>query len=68
MRQGLILAISLLGVFKIIRDHFDLLLIAFARQHEGRSVITAVPRLTAKLLGEGNHSINDEGLWRDTKH
>ena len=42
-------------------------LVAFARQHEGRTAITAVPRLSAKLLGEDKNSINDGGVWRDTQ-
>ncbi len=39
---------------------------AFAREHEGRSVIVAVPRLCATLLGEDFESPCDEPLWGDT--
>lgn len=42
-------------------------LVAFARQYDGRTVVAVVPRLTAKLLGEGNNSMSDEGVWRNTQ-
>jgi len=39
--------------------------IAFARQHEGRTAIVAVPRLCA-LLGEAQVAAWDETVWADT--
>jgi len=39
---------------------------AFARRHEGRTVIVAVPRLCATLLGEGHDSPCGEALWSGT--
>jgi (1->4)-alpha-D-glucan 1-alpha-D-glucosylmutase len=40
--------------------------IAFARRREGRTVIVAVPRLCAKLLGDSHATICDAVLWGDT--
>jgi (1->4)-alpha-D-glucan 1-alpha-D-glucosylmutase len=40
--------------------------VAFAREHEGRSAIIAAPRLCASLLGEDHESVCDEALWGDT--
>ena len=40
--------------------------VAFARKHEGRSTIVAVPRLCAKLMGDSYETVCHEALWRDT--
>jgi (1->4)-alpha-D-glucan 1-alpha-D-glucosylmutase len=40
--------------------------IAFAREHEGRTAIVAAPRLCAALLGQDRDTICDEALWGDT--
>ena len=40
--------------------------VAFARQHEGRSIIVAVPRLCGGLMGETHYSVCEEAIWRDT--
>ncbi len=39
---------------------------AFVREYEGRSVIVAVPRLYATLLGEDFESPSNDALWGDT--
>jgi (1->4)-alpha-D-glucan 1-alpha-D-glucosylmutase len=41
--------------------------VAFAREHEGRSAIVAVPRLCATLLGETHESIGDARIWGETR-
>ena len=41
-------------------------ILAFARELEGRTVIIAVPRLCATLLGENFDSPCEESLWGDT--
>jgi len=41
--------------------------VAFAREHEGRTVMIAVPRLCASLLSENRDTICDEMLWEDTR-
>lgn len=41
--------------------------VAFAREHEGRSAMVAVPRLCAKLLGETHESIGDAQMWSETR-
>ncbi len=40
--------------------------VAFARQHEGRTIIVAVPRLSGRLMGESHDSVCEEAIWRDT--
>jgi len=40
--------------------------IAFARQHEGRTIIVAVPRLCARLMGESHDTVCEEAIWRGT--
>ena len=40
--------------------------VAFARQHEGRTIIVAVPRLSGRLMGESHDSVCEETIWRDT--
>ncbi|MBZ5688268.1 MAG: malto-oligosyltrehalose synthase [Acidobacteriia bacterium] len=40
--------------------------VAFARQHEGRTLIVAVPRLSGRLMGESHDSVCEEAIWRDT--
>jgi (1->4)-alpha-D-glucan 1-alpha-D-glucosylmutase len=40
--------------------------VAFARQHEGRTIIVAVPRLSGRLMGENHDSVCEEAIWRDT--
>lgn len=40
--------------------------VAFAREHEGKSVIIAVPRLSAALLGQEFASFGDEDIWGNT--
>ena len=41
-------------------------ILGFARQHQDRSVIVAVPRLCATLLGDAFESPCNESLWSDT--
>jgi (1->4)-alpha-D-glucan 1-alpha-D-glucosylmutase len=41
--------------------------IAFAREHEGKSAIVAVPRLCATLLEDKFESVSDEEVWGNTK-
>jgi (1->4)-alpha-D-glucan 1-alpha-D-glucosylmutase len=41
--------------------------VAFAREHEGRSTIVAVPRLYARLLGDSRDSVCDQAVWGDSK-
>ena len=41
--------------------------VAFARAHRGRTAIVAVPRLCAKLMGDGLDTVCDEPLWGDTR-
>ena len=41
-------------------------IVAFAREHENRRVIVAVPRLCATLLGESSETVCDEALWDGT--
>jgi (1->4)-alpha-D-glucan 1-alpha-D-glucosylmutase len=40
--------------------------VSFARQHEGRTIIVAVPRLAGRLMGESHDSVCEETIWRDT--
>jgi len=40
--------------------------VAFARQHEGQTVVVAVPRLCAKLMGEDHDTVCDEATWKDS--
>jgi (1->4)-alpha-D-glucan 1-alpha-D-glucosylmutase len=40
--------------------------IAFKREHEGRRVIAAVPRLCAGIMGENGDTVCGEAVWRDT--
>ncbi|HWJ47801.1 MAG TPA: malto-oligosyltrehalose synthase, partial [Candidatus Udaeobacter sp.] len=40
--------------------------IALARQHEGRTIIVAVPRLCAQLMGESHDTVCEEAIWRGT--
>jgi (1->4)-alpha-D-glucan 1-alpha-D-glucosylmutase len=40
---------------------------AFAREYEGRSVVIAVPRLCATLLGQGFSTPCADALWGDTQ-
>ena len=41
--------------------------IAFARQHEGTSVVVAVPRLCARLLNESHDTICKQEIWGDAE-
>ena len=41
-------------------------IVAFARKHESRSVIVAVPRLCAQLMGDSYETTCNEAIWRDT--
>jgi (1->4)-alpha-D-glucan 1-alpha-D-glucosylmutase len=41
--------------------------VAFAREHEGKSAIIAVPRLIATLLGEEFESVCNEVVWGNTR-
>lgn len=41
-------------------------IVVFARKHEGRIAMVAVPRLCAKLLGDNYDTICNEAIWRDT--
>jgi len=40
--------------------------VAFARLHEGRSVVVVAPRLCAKLMGEDHETVCEEAIWRDS--
>ncbi|MGA8493756.1 MAG: malto-oligosyltrehalose synthase [Terriglobales bacterium] len=40
--------------------------VAFAREHGGRTAIVAVPRLCATLLGESRQTVCAEDVWGDT--
>jgi (1->4)-alpha-D-glucan 1-alpha-D-glucosylmutase len=40
--------------------------VAFSRHHEGRTIIVAVPRLCAKLMGETHDSVCEDAIWKDT--
>jgi (1->4)-alpha-D-glucan 1-alpha-D-glucosylmutase len=40
--------------------------IAFARQHEGRTIVIAVPRLCARLMGERYESVCEEEIWSNS--
>ncbi|HKV76540.1 MAG TPA: malto-oligosyltrehalose synthase [Candidatus Sulfotelmatobacter sp.] len=40
--------------------------VAFARQHEARTIIVAVPRLSGRLMGESHDSVCEEAIWQDT--
>jgi malto-oligosyltrehalose synthase len=40
--------------------------VAFARQHEGHTIIVAVPRLSGRLMGETHDSVCEEVIWGDT--
>ena len=40
--------------------------VAFAREHEGRTAIVAVPRLCATLLGDESDTVCEDKLWADT--
>jgi (1->4)-alpha-D-glucan 1-alpha-D-glucosylmutase len=40
--------------------------VAFARQDEGRTIIVAIPRLCASLMGESHSTVCEEAIWRDT--
>ena len=42
-------------------------IVAFARELKGQSVVVAVPRLCAALLGENLDTVCDETLWGDTR-
>lgn len=41
--------------------------VAFAREHEGKSAISVVPRLCATLLGDEFESLSDDGVWKNTR-
>ena len=41
-------------------------ILGLARQHQGRSVIVAVPRLCAALLGDAFDTLCNDALWGDT--
>ena len=40
--------------------------IAFARHHEGRTIVIAVPRLCAALMGESFETVCEETIWRNS--
>ena len=40
--------------------------VAFARQHERHTIVVAVPRLCAKLMGETHDSVCEDVIWKDT--
>jgi len=40
--------------------------VAFARQHDRLTVVVAVPRLCAKLMGEAYDTVCEEAIWKDT--
>jgi (1->4)-alpha-D-glucan 1-alpha-D-glucosylmutase len=40
--------------------------IAFGRQHKGRTIVVAVPRLCATLMGERYESVCEEEIWRNS--
>lgn len=39
--------------------------LAFARQHERRTIVIAVPRLCARLMGEKHDTVCEPAIWRD---
>ena len=41
-------------------------LVAFARRHEGRTVVVAAPRLCGKLMQENRDTICDSAVWGET--
>lgn len=41
--------------------------VAFAREHEGKSAVIAVPRLCATLLGDEFESVCNEAVWGNTR-
>jgi (1->4)-alpha-D-glucan 1-alpha-D-glucosylmutase len=40
--------------------------VAFSREHEGRTVIAAVPILCGSLLGKASDTVCNEMIWGDT--
>jgi (1->4)-alpha-D-glucan 1-alpha-D-glucosylmutase len=40
--------------------------VAFAREHEGTTIVVAVPRLCAKLMGENRDTVCEGEVWRDS--
>ena len=40
--------------------------VAFARHHENRTIVVAVPRLCTKLMGETRDTICEESIWQDS--
>jgi (1->4)-alpha-D-glucan 1-alpha-D-glucosylmutase len=42
-------------------------IVAFAREHDGRTAIVAVPRLCGKLMGDKFSSVCHEAIWGDTR-
>jgi (1->4)-alpha-D-glucan 1-alpha-D-glucosylmutase len=51
-----------LHVQRDLSDH----VVAFARQQEGRTMVVAVPRLCARLMGEAYDSVCEEAIWQDS--
>ena len=37
--------------------------VAFARRHEGQTIVVAVPRLCARLMGESHNQVCEEPIW-----
>ncbi|HZQ69607.1 MAG TPA: malto-oligosyltrehalose synthase [Terriglobales bacterium] len=42
-------------------------ILAFARNHEGKSAVVAVPRFTARLLQRDHESVTAPAVWEDTR-
>src|SRR5215471_847042 len=40
--------------------------VSFARHHDSCTMVVAVPRLCAKLMGEAYDTVCEEGIWKDT--
>ena len=40
--------------------------VAFARQHDGRTIVVAVPRLCGALMGETRETVCEETIWRNS--
>jgi (1->4)-alpha-D-glucan 1-alpha-D-glucosylmutase len=40
--------------------------VAFARRHEGQTIVVAVPRLCAQLMGESHNVVCAEPIWKNS--
>ena len=48
-----------------VQGHLSEHVVAFARQQEERTIVVAVPRLCARLMGEAYDSVCEEAIWKD---